>query len=365
MKLFHKPRFLWLFGIFLLWLAIHYWDALLGMLGAAARAAGPLILGCEIAYVANILMSLIERHFAPKSRRAWMTKCRRTASLLISFLGVLIVIGLMLWMILPEFVHCMELLTQQLPDFFAAVTGKVKNWALTDGAQFQKFQDALQKWFNTALGWMGDGATWLVGQLSGLVSSISSLVMGLAFSVYILASKEKLKSQFTRLARAYLPERVRSTGQYILSTANIYFRSYIVGQCMEALVLGTLCALGMLILRLPYAVMVGCVVGVTALIPILGSYIGAAVGAIMIFTTSPIQALIFIIFLVLLQQLEGNLIYPRVVGSSLGLPGIWVLAAVTVGGGLAGIPGMVVGVPIMATCYALLKNDVRKRTPAE
>ena len=123
MKLFHKPRFLWLFGIFLLWLAIHYWDALLGMLGAAARAAGPLILGCEIAYVANILMSLIERHFAPKSRRAWMTKCRRTASLLISFLGVLIVIGLMLWMILPEFVHCMELLTQQLPDFFAAVTG--------------------------------------------------------------------------------------------------------------------------------------------------------------------------------------------------------------------------------------------------
>lgn len=364
MKLFHKPRFLWLFGIFLLYLAIHYWDALLLLVNAALSAARPLILGLEIAYVANILMSLIERHFAPKSERPHMKKLRRVASLLISFLGVLILIGLLAWMILPEFVRCMQLLTQQLPGLFSAATDKLKQWALTDASRVQELEKTVEQWLSVALGFMGDGASWLIGQITGLVSSISTLVIAMVFSVYMLASKEKLTAQFARVCRAYIPERVRRPVHRVLSTANTYFRSYIVGQCTEAAVLGTLCALGMLILRIPYAAMVGCVVGITALIPILGSYIGAIVGAVMIFTQSPIKALVFIVFLILLQQVEGNLIYPRVVGSSIGLPGLWVLAAVTVGGGLWGIPGMIVGVPITATCYALLREDLNRREAA-
>ena len=138
------------------------------------------------------------------------------------------------------------------------------------------------------------------------------------------------------------------------------FHRYIVGQCTEAVILGALGSAGMVILRLPYALMVGALVAFTALIPVAGAYIGAAVGAIMILTVDPVKALIFLVFLVILQQLEGNLIYPKVVGSSMGLPGIWVLAAVTVGGGLAGILGMLLGVPLAAVVYRIIRDDVRK-----
>ena len=146
----------------------------------------------------------------------------------------------------------------------------------------------------------------------------------------------------------------------MLEVLNDSFSRYIVGQCVEAVILGTLCTLGMLVLRLPYATMVGTLIAFTALIPVAGAYIGGAVGALMVFSVSPVKALIFLIFLVILQQVEGNLIYPRVVGSSLGLPAIWVLAAVTVGGGIMGIAGMLLGVPVAAALYRLLKEDVNK-----
>ena len=153
---------------------------------------------------------------------------------------------------------------------------------------------------------------------------------------------------------------------YVLSILNDCFRKYIVGQCTEAVILGLLCIIGMLILQLPYATMIGALIALTALIPVAGAYIGAVVGAFMILTVSPIKALIFLIFLVILQQFEGNIIYPKVVGSSLGLPGIWVLAAITVGGGIMGIFGMLIGVPIVAAIYRIVKNDVNKSAdPAE
>ncbi len=148
---------------------------------------------------------------------------------------------------------------------------------------------------------------------------------------------------------------------HYLDTANKTFKSFFVGQFTEAIILGSLCTIGMLILKLPYAAMTGTVVGVTALIPIVGAYIGAALGAFMILTQSPMQVLVFIIFLVILQQVEGNLIYPKVVGSSIGLPGIWVLAAVTVGGSLFGITGMLLGVPTIATVYKLVYEDIANR----
>ena len=163
--------------------------------------------------------------------------------------------------------------------------------------------------------------------------------------------------------RAYIKPHTRETISYVLDTANKSFSSFIVGQCTEAVILGTLCTVGMLIFRFPYAAMTGTVVGVTALIPIVGAYIGAVVGGFMIFTQDPIQALLFLVFLVVLQQLEGNLIYPRVVGTSIGLPGIWVLAAVTIGGGAAGISGMLLGVPLAATLYRLLNDSVDRRLP--
>ena len=148
--------------------------------------------------------------------------------------------------------------------------------------------------------------------------------------------------------------------EYILSLTDECFHNYIVGQCTEAVILGVLCTIGMLILRLPYAVMIGAVIAFTALIPVAGAYIGGAVGFVLIVTVSPVKAIVFLIYLNVLQQLEGNLIYPRVVGSSLGLPAIWVLAAVTVGGGVMGILGMLLGVPLAAVLYRLLRADVNK-----
>ena len=144
----------------------------------------------------------------------------------------------------------------------------------------------------------------------------------------------------------------------MVGVINDCFHRYIVGQCTEAVILGVLCMLGMMIIRLPYATMIGALIGFTALIPVAGAYIGAFVGAFMILTLAPVKALIFLVFIVVLQQLEGNLIYPRVVGSSLGLPAIWVLAAVTVGGGVLGVPGMLLGVPLTAAVYRLVRNDV-------
>ena len=165
--------------------------------------------------------------------------------------------------------------------------------------------------------------------------------------------------------RAYVKEDTIIRLRNIYRTADETFSSFIIGQCTEAVILGTLCTVGMLLLRFPYAPMIGAFIGATALIPIVGAYLGAAVGAFMILTVDPLKALLFIIFIVVLQQLEGNLIYPKVVGSSIGLPGIWVLAAVTVGGGLGGIGGMLLGVPVAATVYKLIRNDVNRRNQSE
>jgi len=206
----------------------------------------------------------------------------------------------------------------------------------------------------------------VVSTLTGLFSGIVTAFISVIFAFYLLVSKDRIAGQLDRIQIRYLKKTWYDKIRYGLCVFNDCFRRYIVGQCLEALILGTLCMVGMMILRLPYAAMVGSLVAVTALIPIAGAYIGAAVGAFMILTVSPMKALIFLIFLVILQQIEGNLIYPKVVGTSLGLPGIWVLAAVTIGGGILGIPGMLLGVPIAAAVYRLLRADVKKppRDPA-
>lgn len=200
-----------------------------------------------------------------------------------------------------------------------------------------------------------DQATFLEEtQAAETVSSIAigfmNFFIGLVFTI-----------QTRRLICAWLPEKSGALLIHIVSMRNVSFRNFIAGQAAEAVILGTLCTIGMLIFRLPYAPMVGALVGVTALIPIVGAYIGAIAGAFLILTVSPLKAFIFIIFLIVLQQLEGNLIYPKVVGSRVNLPSMWVLAAVTVGGNLAGPAGMLPGVPAASADYELLKEATIKR----
>ena len=208
---------------------------------------------------------------------------------------------------------------------------------------------------------MGAAVSAAVSVFSGAVT----LLLALIFSIYLLLGKEKLGSQFHRLMLRYVKPGIYVKMRYVLSVLNDSFHKYIVDQCTEAVILGALCTAGMLVLNLPYATMTGAVIAFTALIPVAGAYIGAGIGAFMILTVSPVKAIIFLIFIVVLQQLEGNLIYPRVVGSSLGLPAIWVLTAVTLGGGLMGIPGMLLGVPLPAPLYRLVKEDVNRSQTKE
>lgn len=201
----------------------------------------------------------------------------------------------------------------------------------------------------------------IVQVTAGVVSSLAAFFLSLALSIYIMSGKERLLSQIRRCLRVYLPQRFHNGVFGFMSVVYEVFDNYVAGQCKEAVILGTLCFLGMTVLRLDYAGMVSVVVGVTALVPILGAYIGGAVGVILLLFISPAKALLFLIFLVILQQVEGNVIYPKVVGRKIGLPGMWVLLAIGVGGGLWGVWGMLIGVPLTTVFYQLLRGDVHAR----
>jgi len=199
------------------------------------------------------------------------------------------------------------------------------------------------------------------GAAGSVVGSIATGFIGLIFSIYILSQKETLKRQACRLIRAWLPKTIGETIIHIAAVCSRIFRLFIAGQATEAVILGTLCMLGMMLLGLPYAPMIGALVGTTALIPIVGAFVGTIVGAVMIVTVNPVQALVFVAFLLILQQVEGNMIYPRVVGSKLNLPAIWVLAAITVGGNIAGPLGMLFGVPLVSSAYTLIREATEYR----
>ena len=206
---------------------------------------------------------------------------------------------------------------------------------------------------------MSDVSGGVLGIAGSAVSSVFNLVISLVFALYLLATRDTLLRQADRLFTVYMPEDKRQKLYSVLKTANETFSKFFAGQAIEAVVLGVLCTVGMLIFRLPYAIMIGTLVGITSLIPLIGAYIGGTVGFIIIFPESIYLAIGFVIFLVILQQLEGNIIYPRVVGHSVGLPGIWVFASVIVGGGLFGITGILFGVPVAATIYKLIQNNIR------
>ena len=195
-----------------------------------------------------------------------------------------------------------------------------------------------------------------------LMSVIVTLVLAVVFSVYMLSGRERLLHQCRKVLYAYLPERWAVRVHSVAKLSAVTFTNFVSGQLLEACILGGLCAAGMLFIQADYAPLIGVIVGISALIPVAGAYIGAGVSAFLLMMVSPVRALIFLVFLLVLQQIEGNVIYPRVVGTSIGLPGLWVLTAVTVGGGLFGLLGIMLSVPLCSVLYALLRQDVARRT---
>lgn len=365
MKIEWKSCFRVGFSIFLLYLCIYYWPKASGILTLLLSTAAPVLIGGVIAYIINILMSFYEKHYFPKSKSSVISKSRRPICMVLSIASLIAVVSLIIYLVVPQLSSCVQLIFAELP-------GALKNlvaWLdelnilpenIVDTLAAVDWKSRIGQIINVLVSGIGSVTDIVVSTVSSLVSSVVTGFLSIIFAIYTLLGKDKLGQQFDSLMNRYMKKSWCDKFKHILSVMNDCFHRYVVGQCTEAVILGLLCMFGMMILRLPYATMTGALIGFTALIPVAGAYIGAGIGAFMIFTVSPVKALIFLIFIVVLQQLEGNLIYPRVVGSSMGLPGIWVLTAVTIGGGLMGIGGMLLGVPIAATAYRLLREDVYK-----
>ena len=369
----HEWKALLRFGavLFLLYLAIHYWGKLSALLLLALGAAFPLAIGAVMAYAVNILMSMYERWYFPSSQQKLVVKSRRPVCLVLAYASLIAIVVLIVRMIIPELANSVSLLIRETVPLLEELSLKInENLDINQLAAFSGLvlADGTIDWkeiLTTAINWIVSGLGGVMGSVisltSATVSAVFTTVVSVIFSIYLLFGKEKLQRNCARALKTYLKPRWYSRLIYFLETLNTCFHNFVVGQCTEAVILGLLCMAGMLLFRFPYASMVGALVGFTALIPVAGAYIGAGVGAFMIFTVSPIQALLFLVFIAVLQQLEGNLIYPRVVGSSIGLPGLWVLAAVTIGGGVLGIGGMLLAVPLTATLYQMLRSDVVRR----
>lgn len=362
--------------IFILLLCFRYWGNIVGILKNILGAAAPLILGCIIAYAVNILMAFYEKGLdrlsghRRKKVSGKVTALKRPICMIAAFLTIVLLILLIFSMVVPELIGAITVLVNKVPaqvdslmndmnsdSTFGNTITELYDTYIGDSATLQSMIESV---LDTARSGMISSLKALVGTLSSIFSNLVTIVVGFIFSIYLLLDKEHLQSQFKKLMETYMTG-PSSKIFYFLEVLNDCFHNFVVGQCLEAVILGTLCAVGMLIFRFPYALMIGSLIGFTALIPVAGAYIGGAVGALMMLTDSPKTAVLFLVFLVVLQQLEGNIIYPKVVGSSIGLSGLWVLAAVTVGGGVMGIVGMLIAVPLFAAIYRIVQADMIKR----
>ena len=349
--------------IFALYLAIHYWGHAAGILKTLLGAAVPVIIGAVISYPLNILMSFYEKHLFRKSEKKLAVRSRRGLALTLAILTLVGLIALIIALVVPQLVSCVKLLVAEVPDFFNMVVAKLSEFEFVPEdiiAALSKidWKSRITDIIKTVYSGLGSVMDVVVTTVSSLVSGVTTAFLAIIFAIYLLLGKDKIGSQLKKVMHHFIPERITEKFDYVRKVADESFHKFIVAQCTEALILGGLCTLGMLILRLPYAAMIGAVTVVTAFIPVVGALLGGAVGAFLILMESPVKALIFLVFIILLQQIEGDLIYPRVVGSSMGLPSIWVLTAVTLGGGMFGVLGMMLSVPLASTMYTLLRNEV-------
>ena len=329
---------------------------------------GPFLLGGAMAFILNVPMRAIERRLFPV-RPGKQVKGRRPMALLITLLAVIGVLVLASSVIGPGIAEAVRSLAAQVPaaaerlwaqisrleQYLPMLESLLADWNMEDWKNItQKAAQLLQSWGGGIL----SSGSMVIG---GVVSGVSTFVIALIFSFYILLQKEKLGRQGRQVLYALLPERRADRTLEILRLSSRTFSSFLSGQCLEACILGTLFVVSMTIFRMPYALLVGVLISLTALIPIVGAFIGCGVGALLIAIADPWKALGFIVLFLVLQQVEGNLIYPHVVGSSVGLPSIWVLAAVTLGGSLMGILGMLVFIPLCSVLYALFRDYVKTR----
>ena len=358
-------------------LALQYSDQLFAALGLAWIAVMPLLLGCVFAFLVNLIMARLERVYFPRSTKKIVASSRRIVCLIGSFLIIGAVIAVIVNLVLPE----LKASTGVIKTGVAKVAGDFYGWASQNldsimGSIDSASLESLERSFTDLMASLSSGDfSSVVSMLESVFSTAGSIlhnvfavVVALVFCLYILLDKERVVKGANSALDLFMPASAAASVRRAAHVANQAFSRFITGQCIEAVILGTLCAIGMGIFGMPYALAIGACVGLTALVPVFGAWLGGAIGFLMILTVDPMQAVWFIVFLIVLQQLETHLIYPNVVGASVGLPGIWVFSAVLVGGALFGVLGMFLGVPAVATIRTLAierATIVRKRRASE
>lgn len=352
--------------VFAIYLAIHYWTHAASLMKTLIAAILPLIIGLIIAYPINILMSFYERNLLKKSKKPNAPKVRQTLGFLLSILTVTATLALVICLVVPQLTECVKLLIAKLPRLFSLTVEKINSWDFTPEKLSSylstiDWQSKVSELIDKASSGIGNVITVIIATLTSVVSGIATVILAIIFAIYLLLSKDKLIAQVKLLSKRYLPQKFLDKADYVLSIANDSFKKFIVAQCTEAIILGVLVTVGMLIFRFPYAPMIGAVSAVCAFVPVVGAFVAGGIGFVLILTESPTKALLFILFIVIVQQIEGNLIYPKVMGNSIGLPGFWVLVAVTIGGGMFGVMGIILSVPIASTIYRIIKDDIKKK----
>ena len=325
----------------------------------------PLIIGAVLAMILNVPMHFFESHLFKKTKKESLKKLRTPLSFLISLILILgIVIGV-IYLIIPALIQAITVIVQNVINIINEISAMSKEeiemipfGSFLLSIDWNELINGLQNFLKEQSGTIMDTA---FGTIGGLIGGVSTFFVSFVFSIYFIFNKKTLCYQICRLTRAWLPEKAAEWSIHAVSLAGKNFRNFVAGQSTEAAILGTLSLTGMLILQIPYAPMVASLLGVTALIPVIGGFIGLLIGAFMIVTVDPLKALIFVVFLLILQQIEGNVIYPRIMGNRVNLPGMWILAAVTIGGSIGGPIGMLIGVPVFSTVYTLIKEATIKR----
>ena len=358
------------FTVILIW-AVYNHKLLFKYIGELYALISPFVIGLCIAYVVNVIMRPIERMWMKLLSRfkgKWVEKLKRPICLLLSILLIIGIILAVVFLIIPELSESVSSLVSMIPSYVT----EIESWWEALSERLVKYGVDLPQFnFNPdkLIDFLKDGGTAVLNTTlsatTSIVTAVINFVLALAFSIYVLAQKETLKRQSKKvMSRLMKPEKMQKLLD-MLDLINRTFTNFITGQLTEAVIIGVLCFIGMSIFRMPYAPAISVLVGFTALIPVFGAFIGTTIGAFLILLVKPIQAVWFVVFIIVLQQFEGNLIYPKVVGKSVGLPGIWVLVAVTIGGNAMGVVGMLISVPLCSVLYVVARNAVNGRPLAE
>ncbi len=322
----------------------------------------PFIVGICVAFVLNVLVNVIENKWLTSWQGTLSGK--RAVSLLLSLSIIIGFFSLLLLLIIPNLQNTIAIFADNLPTYNASLKVLLEKFNI-DTNVINEIMEMFKGLGDSAASYIKNNSNQVIeatlGIATNVVTGFINVTIGIVFAIYFLAQKETISKQVNKLMRAYLKKPMIKKIYNISNLANKIFANFVSGQCLEAIIIGVLCFIGMVILRLPYASSISVLVGFTALIPVFGAFIGTALGAFLIFMVSPLQAIIFVIYIIVLQQFEGNLIYPHVVGKSVGLPGIWVLVAVTVGASINGVLGMLLSVPVVSIIYSILASSVNDK----